>query len=141
MIPEVGKYYHFWDDGKCGVGRHYIAKCEEIISLDDASHILIADDNHVKCKLIKLWAKEKKHKKWIFSPKTDVIVRCSIPKYDERDIYFARDNSDGWFSFNTTGWWQGGCLDIDGTIYEAVIQQCLDDKNWDTYNEHLNITY
>ena len=141
MIPEVGKYYHFWDDGKCGVSRHYIAKCEEIIPIKDASNYLIADKEFNKLSLLKIWAKEKRHKDWIFNPKTDVIVRCSIPKYDENDIFFARDKNDEWFSFCTTNWWQGGRLDIDGKIYENVLQYCLDDKNWDAYNEHLNITY
>ena len=121
MIPEVGKFYHFWDDGKCGVSRHYIAKCEEIIPIESAETYLIADQYHNKISLLKLWVKEKKHVNWIFSPKTDVIIRCSIPKYDKYDIFFARDKNDGWFSFCTTGWWQGGQLDIDGQIFEDII--------------------
>ena len=56
MIPEVGKFYHFWDDGKCGVSRHYIAKCEEIIPIKFAETYLIADQYHNKKSLLKLSA-------------------------------------------------------------------------------------
>ena len=52
MIPEVGKFYHFWDDGKCGVSRHYIAKCEEIIPIKSAETYLIADQYHNKKSLL-----------------------------------------------------------------------------------------
>ena len=141
MIPEVGKFYHFWDDGKCGVSRHYIAKCEEIIPIESAETYLIANQYHNKKSLLKLWVKEKKHVNWIFSPKTDVIIRCSIPKYDQYDIFFARDNDDGWFSFCTTGWWQGGRLDIDGSIYEAILQSAMDDNNWEAYEEYQKEEY
>lgn len=141
MIPEVGKFYHFWDDGKCGVSRHYIAKCEEIIPIKSAETYLIADQYHNKKSLLKLWVKEKKHVNWIFNPKTDVIIRCSIPKYDKYDIFFARDKNAGWFSFCTTGWWQGGRLDIDGQIYENVLQNALDDKDWEAYDAYQNEEY
>ena len=30
-VPEVGKQYHFWDDGKSSPSRHYICRCERII--------------------------------------------------------------------------------------------------------------
>ena len=30
-LPEVGQYYHFWDDGKTGPSRHYICRVEKII--------------------------------------------------------------------------------------------------------------
>ena len=31
---QIGKLYHFWDDGKSAVSRHYICKCENIITLE-----------------------------------------------------------------------------------------------------------
>ena len=30
-IPNIGEYYHFWDDGKTSLSRHYICRCERII--------------------------------------------------------------------------------------------------------------
>ena len=66
MIPEVGKFYHFWDDGKCGVSRHYIAKCEEIIPINTvvmATRIInpILDDANIidEAYILDIYAKSK----------------------------------------------------------------------------------
>ena len=40
-IPETGKEYHFWDDGKCGPGRHYICRVERIVSMKQVNDIII----------------------------------------------------------------------------------------------------
>lgn len=34
-IPEVGKYYHFFDDGKLFPSRHYICRVERLLSKED----------------------------------------------------------------------------------------------------------
>ncbi len=40
-IPEVGKFYHFWDDGKTSTSRHYICKVEKIITPEEAKNIIV----------------------------------------------------------------------------------------------------
>ena len=39
--PEIGKEYHFWDDGKVSPSRHYICKVVDIISLEQAKEIML----------------------------------------------------------------------------------------------------
>ena len=42
-LPEVGKLYHFWDDGKSSPSRHYICKVERIVPYNEAENIVIKD--------------------------------------------------------------------------------------------------
>ena len=37
---EIGKFYHFWDDGKSSISRHYLCKCEGIITLEEAVRLM-----------------------------------------------------------------------------------------------------
>ena len=127
-VPKVGEFYHFWDDGKTALGRHYIAKVEEIIPLKDAASYLIENKefgqsrfDKDKYSLLECWVDEKTHRDWLLSDKTDYIVRCSIPKYDDDPIFFVRDKYNKWFSIETTGWWQGGRLDLDGSIFQEIM--------------------
>ena len=40
-IPEVGKFYHFFDDGKTSASRHYICKVERIVPFEEAKNIIL----------------------------------------------------------------------------------------------------
>lgn len=120
-IPEVGKFYHFWDDGKHSVGRHYIAKVERIIPFEEAEDIVFQfEDGPVS--LLQQWKDEVEDAKWLYNQETDYFIECSIPIYDKDPIYFVRDIDNDWFSIATTGWWQYGRLDVDGSIYEEVLE-------------------
>ena len=37
-IPEIGKQYHFFDDGKVSYSRHSMAMVVAIISVEEAKH-------------------------------------------------------------------------------------------------------
>lgn len=142
-MPKVGEYYHFWDDGKLGLMRHYIARCEEIIPIKDASSHKFKHKygmnmfDREEYDLLECWVRDKKDCDWLYAQRTDFIVKCSIPRYDEEPIFFARDKWGGWFSFETTGWWQGGLLDVDGSTYERVLENSSDELK----EEHKKITY
>ena len=41
VLPQIGEFYHFFDDGKVTPSRHYIAKCIEIIPFDKFSQLHI----------------------------------------------------------------------------------------------------
>ena len=130
-LPIVGKEYHFFDDGKITESRHFIATIVELIPLDEAKNIIISTPREydvktgqnifVNMSLLDIWIDEKTHTNWIFASNTDYIVKASIPKYDDDLIYFARTKDGGWFSMDVTNWWQGGRLDIDGKLYESMM--------------------
>lgn len=130
-IPEVGKFYHFFDDGKLSPGRHYICKVEQIVSESNANNIIIKDipvwDDNNKCyreniTLTDCWLKEKECNNWIYAPITDYFVEVSCPKYDKYNLWFARTKDGGWFSLDIQSGWQGGRLDVTGEIYDDIIK-------------------
>lgn len=53
-VPEVGKFYHFWDDGKTGPSRHYICKVEELITPEQAKETILEENCTEKPKAIGL---------------------------------------------------------------------------------------
>jgi hypothetical protein len=125
-IPEVGKYYHFWDDGKKSPSRHYIVRIERILPVLDSVKTLVPYldpdlEELVDRSLWDIWNQEKLEIDWIFSDKTDYFIEVSCPKYDKNDLWFARTKEGGWFSMNIQSSWQAGRLDVTGEIYESVI--------------------
>lgn len=133
-IPEVGKEYHFWDDGKCGPDRHYICRVERIISMKHVNNIIIDnaiinwDDKTDKAifgrkPLLDIWVEQKKLHDWILAKNTDYFIEVSCPTYDENNLWFVRSTDGGWFSMDIQSGWQGGILDITGAIFEVVINE------------------
>lgn len=127
-VPEIGKFYHFFDDGKTSTSRHYICKCERIITPEEAKRVMIevpnkyVDDVMDTISLYEHWYNnEVPSTYWLFSDKTDYFVECSCPKYDKHNLWFVRTHDGGWFSMDIQNFWQGGRLDIDGEIFQEVL--------------------
>lgn len=127
LLPEIGKYYHFFDDGKTSPSRHYIARVERIVPISDSPDILVPYmdpylDELVPRSLWDIWNIQKVDIDWVFSEKTDVLLEVSCPKYDQNNLWFAKTKDGGWFSMDIQSGWQGGRLDVTGEIYEAVLK-------------------
>ena len=105
-IPEVGKEYHIFDDGKVRPSRLYIAKILEIIPFEECrDHKLISD-----------WTEEVTECYWLYSQETDYFVKA---KFDDEVVYFVRTTDGGWFSL---GFWAAR-LDTDGSLYKIMLDQ------------------
>lgn len=107
-IPEIGKTYAFFDDGKTGPSRRYKATITGIIPF----HL-------VKEKFPDLyyrWKSEVTTAAYLYAMETDYFVECSIPRYENIDdfVYFVRDVNSDWFSIDFPHNWMGGLLDVDG---------------------------
>lgn len=111
MIPEVGKEYHIFDDGKIRPSRHYIAKILEVIPFEDCK-----DED-----LIAAWKDNVESGYWLFAPETDYFIKAESD-FDEDYLYFVRTKSGGWFSMDITSWWQGARLDTDGSLYKTMVE-------------------
>jgi len=119
-LPEIGKKYHFFDDGKIGSSRHYIAECVEIISAEEAKNrfFVLQDEDEqigtesdiIELSMYDIWKDEAENHKYLYAQETDCFVGCIIPKYDDNIIWFARTTDGGWFSINIQSWWQSGRL-------------------------------
>jgi hypothetical protein len=111
-IPEVGKEYHIFDDGKIRPSRHYIAKIVKLIYPEDAYEITA---------LYKAWQEQVEECYWLFAKETDYFV-VAESDYDKDLIYFVRTTDGGWFSIDYPGCWMGARLDIDGSLYNKMLK-------------------
>lgn len=122
-IPEVGKEYHIFDDGKIRPSRHYIAKILEVIPFEE-------------CKdeaLIAAWKSNVESCYWLYATKTDYFVKAESD-FDENYLYFVRTKDGGWFSIDVTSWWQGARLDIDGSLHKTMVEYYGEDGK-EVHNE------
>lgn len=159
-VPEVGKFYHFWDDGKTSPSRHYICKVEELVTVKQAKKIILEENciEDYPLSLYDIWrfqidqhrqGENVKHigngastetgAPWLYAEDTDYFIKISCPKYDKDSIWAVRTVWGGYFTMDTTNWWQGGTLDVTGEIYADVIY------NLELYNGDIsayeNTTY
>lgn len=105
-IPEIGKTYAFFDDGKTGLYRRYKATVTGIIPF----HLIKTRYPE----LYRRWKNEIVGTSDLYAKSTDYFVECSIPKYDDEFVYFVRDTKGGWFSIDYPYGWMSGLLDVDG---------------------------
>lgn len=141
--PEIGKEYHFWDDGKISPSRHYICKVIDIISLEQAKEIMLEFTQYYMCdyfnqhfegiideengifpimSLYDIWMCQKESCDWVYANETPYFVKISIPTYDDNDLYCACVKYGGWFSLDIQTSWQGGTLDVDNKVWNYVME-------------------
>lgn len=121
-IPEVGKEYIFFDDGKTSYSRIYKAKVLRVIPYSEKVYVDKYDydtQGLISASIQEVHKEEAENFYWIYTPETDYFIECSIPKYDDNTIWFARTKDGGWFSMNIQTDWQSGRLDVDGLINET----------------------
>lgn len=108
-IPELGKTYNCFDDGKITESRLYKVTITEIVPFNKADK-----------ELLKLWKEEGLTSHWLFD-KTDYFIKFKSEESDKEPYgVFARTKNGGWFGLGN--WWNSGRLDIDGTLTESLNQ-------------------
>ena len=106
-LPEIGKTYNCFDDGKIRESRMYQVTIDEIIPFEKA-------DNE----LLELWEKEGLPRYWLFE-KTDYFIKFTSNEFkDEPNGVFARTKGGNWFGLGN--YWNSGRLDIDGSLTESL---------------------
>ena len=110
-VPEVGKEYHIFDDGKIKPSRHYTAKILEVIPFMECI------DNALRS----TWAEEVTECFWLYADTTDYFIKATS-SFDQHPLYFVRTVDGGWFSLDCSGYWSGASLDIDGSLYNKMIE-------------------
>lgn len=152
-VPEAGKEYHFWDDGKSGPSRHYICRCERVIPYKEAKNIKFtlrsykapytkdSEYTEYEVTLKEIWKKAVKDHPWVFTEDTDYFVEISCPKYDENRLWAARAKWGGWFTLAIQSFWQGGVIDVTGEKYNGIIEELEDEGNYEFAQEYKDETY
>ena len=121
-LPELGKRYHFFEDGKSGPSRHYIIEITNIIPFEE-----MIDEE-----LLDTYDTEVEEGDFLYAPETDYFVYGRKVLSDntldtEDEFIFIRTNYGGWFSFGH--WFEDGQLDVNNSKYNETI------KYWKQHNE------
>ena len=134
ILPEIGKDYYVYDDGKIKPSREYKIK---IVNIIDTKNLPNDIRNDWEDAVINLY--------WLFLAKEGKVIVGEIivndNNYDDVEIdnnddkdnesptyeYFAKTIDGGWFSFtsNEEVFIGGGRLDITGKLREYIISEYL----------------
>lgn len=127
LLPEIGKEYYCFDDGKIRLSRRYTVVVKEIKKLSDCSE-----------EIKKLWADSIKDSPWLGWDrfKNPHIIITDNRKEENSIEYFAPACSIGYkednfivlgngdiFWFGINGWLNCGELDVDGSLNKLVEEQ------------------
>jgi len=135
-LPKIGEYYHFFDDGKCSMSRHYICRVERIITPEESKNIKVTvprwdyKTNENYKEEISLW--DRYHEQIsghdVYDKNgTDFLIEASCPVFDDDNLWFIRTGDGGWFSIDIQNCWQGGRLDITGEIFDYIVEEIQND--------------
>lgn len=113
-VPEVGKEYHIFDDGKIRMSRHYIAEVVEVIPALQSAGLYP--------ELYDAWKENVEECYWLFAEETDYFIKATS-SYDANPLYFVRTVDGGWFSIDYPNVWMGARLDIDGSLYNKMMEE------------------
>ena len=113
-VPEVGRQYHCFDDGKITMSRHYTVDVREILGQ--------MQFRKKYPELFNVWLDESKNTYWLFARTTDKFI-VTVPNEDRNGDYmtevFVRTKRGGWFSFTGNSLYCGR-LDIDGKLLASI---------------------
>ena len=124
-LPELGKRYHFFEDGKSGPSRHFIIEITEIIPFEEM----------IDGELLDIYDAEVEECDFLYAPETDYFVYGRKVLSDntldmEDEFIFIRTNYGGWFSFGH--WFEDGQLDVDSSKYNEIVEYWeQDDRDYD----------
>lgn len=124
ILPEIGKTYNFYDDGKITFSRQYKCTVIKIIPYNNVS-----DKIKEQHEILTI------HYNWLFSPKTDFFILGKVKDDVVEDQVFMRTLKGNWFSnaislnirdFDIIDRGDvGGLLDVDETITKELEQRYL----------------
>lgn len=107
VLPEVGKEYNVFDDGKININRMYTVLITEVIPMSK-----IDEDTLNK------WRNALERNPLLYKDPTDYFVKYTNGENDE-DGVFVRMNRSGWFGIGD--FWNSGRLDIDGSLTNIIL--------------------
>lgn len=110
-VPEVGKEYHIFDDGKVSQSRHYIAKIVEVIPFAECKNKNV----------LKAWKESVHSYDFLYAVATDYFIKAESD-FDNCPLYFVRTVDGDWFSIDYPYSCMSARLDIDGSLYDKMLE-------------------
>lgn len=111
-VPEVGKKYHCFDDGKVRFSRHFVVQVDEILGLIQFRKKFP--------ELFETYREEVRVCYWLYSTHSDKFVITHKGEHDELGVY-VRTKQGGWFGIG--GYWNSARLDVTGTLWNYLNNQ------------------
>lgn len=102
-LPEIGKFYDCYDDGKIHDSRKYLVRITNIISFSE-----ISSD------IFKKWEEYKEEYNWLFAEETDYFIIADSYERGKDNIsesIFVRTKDGEWFSMGEL--WNSGLLIVE----------------------------
>ena len=113
-LPEIGKTYNCFDDGKISESRRYEVEILDIVPFDK-----------VDIRTKREWQRKVKNCFWLFEPITDYFIFADSYESDgdfDDDTpticAFARTKTGDWYSIGD--WMDSGLLDVDGSLTKSL---------------------
>ena len=119
-VPEAGKRYHCFNDGKITFSRHYIIEVYEVL-----------DFMQFKRKypeMVKKYIDATKGHYWLYIRRTDKFVVAFEGENNECVVYI-RTKDGSWFSIS--GWLNSAELDVTGKLWDNLVKH-IDNFNYTT---------
>ena len=110
-IPEVGKRYHCFDDGKITFSRHFIIKVDEVLNF--------MQFKKKYPEMVKQYIEQTKDCYWLYARRTDKFVITFKGENNEPGVY-VRTKDGGWFGIGN--WWNSAELDVTGKLWKSLVQ-------------------
>ena len=111
-VPEVGKKYHCFDDGKITFSRHFIIQVDEVLGHQQFKKKYPEE--------FQQYRQAVKNCYWLYSTHSDKFVITHSGENDELGVY-VRTKQGGWFGIGK--YWNSARLDVTGKIWEILIFQ------------------
>lgn len=110
-LPEIGKIYYYFDDGKIKLSRRAEVVITQIIPFSEIDSETLTD-----------WKEEVVDSNLLYAKETDYFIKAEL-KIDKNlyHLIFVRTIDNGWFSL---GWWAGR-LDVDGTLNNKLNESTI----------------
>ena len=110
LIPEVGKKYHCFDDGKITFSRHFIIQVDEVLG-----HMAFKKKYP---EYFKQYVRRVKESYWLFSTHSDKFVITYFGENNQPGVY-VRTKQGGWFGIGD--WWNSATLDVTGKFWKYLV--------------------
>ena len=104
-LPEIGKVYNCFDDGKIRHSRLYTVEIAEIIPFAKIDEVTKNE-----------WLSQVEKCYWLFSKETDYFIKTI--NGEDGDAVFVRTKNTGWFSIGD--FMNSGRLDVDGSLTNSL---------------------
>ena len=122
-VPEVGKKYHCFDDGKIYFSRHFIIQVDEVLGHQQFKKRYPEEFQQYRQAI--------KNCYWLYSTHSDKFIITYEGENDEFGVY-VRTKQGGWFGIGD--YWNSARLDVTGETWNALVAEA---DNFDYTKEEL----